>query len=537
MREAPLPLPNPTPQTRRLHISPFNPSLLPIVLAPPILQNATLISYHEIQTFPERNYGYVTLPIADAEKIIKKLNGWILKGAKMKVTEARAEKKSKRKHEEADEEDDHSDKKKARKSKSEGKSTREEGVLPGVELPKERNVKRGWTEPEEEGVKKKVNKDKNEKKVKTKSSYTNEPELLFKTTVPPNAAPVGNGSSSTKKEKRHKKGKADREVTVHEFTNTTKQPAFLRDEKASQKSNGTSEYVDGKGWVDSNGEVLEDEPQNVKTKNGTRRGRPKKSEFEDAPVPTIAVSKSKSRTKAAPVDDETSSSGSSSPSSSSSTSPHLNRLSITRSSATPPPAPLPRVTTTSPPNSPPASPPTSQPHPLETLFKRPAPPTSTPTSQSKSKPNLEVSTSFRFLDDENDDPGAMTAALMPPRTPATQMDIRNRRQRSAAPTPDTAMPGKSFWTGGNGRRSESLESGDVSDGGLPNLGEAEADEEDAVVAGLEEKADVGQKGEKREESAFRKNFYEKRGENNRSAKKRVREAKKEKRQKENKRRG
>jgi len=502
-------------QTLRLHISPFNPSLVSVVLPPPILQHATSISYHSIQTFPERNYGYVTLPMMDAEKITKKLNGSILKGSKMKVGEARPE-KPKRSLDEPEEEEGGMVKKKARKSRSKD----EEGVLLGVELPKERKVKRGWTEVEEKDKKNK--KEKKEKKAKTKSAHTNEPELLFKTKVPPNAALVADGSSKKEKVKKSKKGKVDREIVVHEFANTTKQPAFLRDSTATGKANGTTEYVDGKGWVDPTGEVVEAEPKNVKE---LRTGHSKEAEKVKVPTPAIALSKPKSPLE----DDETSSSGSSSSSSStSSTSPRLNRLSITRSSATPPP--VPRLTTSSPPISPPVYQP--QPHPLEILFKRPPPPTSTALSSSK-KPNLEVSTSFSFFD--NDDPGAMTGPLAP-RTPATQIDIRNRRQRSAAPTPDTAMPGKTFW--GN-RRSESLEAGDVSGGDLPTLGE-----EENMGAGREDlgemvKGNESEKGKEvqREESAFAKEFWEKRGERNRAVKRRVREAKKEQRQRENKRRG
>ena len=501
-------------QTRRLHISPFNPLLLPIILPPPVLRYATDISYHEIQTFPERNYGYVTLPLMDADKITKKLNGSILKGSKMKVGEARPE-KSKRKRQKAEEEEEEgkAQRKKARKSKPKEKS-KEEGVLPGVELPKERKVKRGWTEVEA-GSKSKEGKDKKGKKTKTKSSRTNEPELLFKTTLPPNAAPVTEPSSKKEKAEKHKKGRKDREVVVHEFANTTKQPTFLRDDQAAGKPNGTTEFVDGKGWVDPNGEVLEAEPKSIKK---SRKGRSKETQPVKAPTPkppAIAVSKPKPAQKEDPADDQISSSGTSSPSSSSSSdsesSPRLNRLSITRSSATPP-----RLTTTSPP---PPSPP--QPHPLETLFKRPQPPTSTPSLNRK--PNLEVSTSFSFFDDN--DPGASTAVLAP-RTPATQLDIRNRRQRSAAPTPDTAMPGKSFWSGPGGRRSESLEAGDVSDGDLPIWREGKG-----VNGGGN---DVIKEEGKKEESAFAKEFWEKRGERNRAVKRRVREAKKERRQRENK---
>lgn len=451
----------------------------------------------------------------DAEKITKKLNGSILKGSKMKVAEARPE-KSKRRLEETEEEEGNSERKKVRKSKSKD----DDGVLLGMELPKERKVKRGWTEVEDRERRDK--KAKRDKKGKIKSSYTNEPELLFKTKVPPNAAPGADGSSKKEKGKKSKKGRADREVVVHEFVNTTKQPAFLRDSTPTGKANGTTEYVDGKGWVDSTGEVVEAAPKNAKK---PRAGRSKDAEKVIEATPAIALSKP----EPAPEDDETSSSGSSSSSSpASSSSPRLDRLSITRSSATPPP--VPRLTTSSPPSLPPIH--QSQPHPLETLFKRPPPPTSTPSSSSK-KPNLEVSTSFSFFDD--DDPGVMTG-LLPPRTPATQTDIRNRRQRSAAPTPDTAMPGKSFW--GN-RRSESLEAGDLSDGGLPTLGEEETmgigreDEEEQA-----EKNGTGEgKGDPSEESAFAKEFWEKRGERNRAVKRRVREAKKEKRQMENKRRG
>lgn len=66
-----------------------------------MLQKAASVSYHTLQTFPERSYGYVTLPVADAEKITKKLNGSILRGLKMKVSEARPERK--RRLEEVDE--------------------------------------------------------------------------------------------------------------------------------------------------------------------------------------------------------------------------------------------------------------------------------------------------------------------------------------------------------------------------------------------------------------------------------------------------
>ena len=503
-----------SPQTRRLHVSPFDRALLPLILPPPILECATSISYHEIQTFPDRSYGYVTLPVMDAEIITKKLNGSILKGSRIKVAEARPEKTKRKLQDIQDEDKDRLEKKKKpRKSRSEGMGKREDGVLPGVELPRERRVKRGWTD-EENVAKGKERKEKKEgayKKAKTKSTYTNGREVLFKTTLPPNATPVTGASSKKQKGKKGKKGNKAREVVVHEFANTTKEPAFLRDSQGVERTNGTAEFVDGKGWVNSMGEILEAEPKNIEK---ARKGRSKQEEPTEALKHRVVLENKAPKSQVTAQEaDETSSSGSSSPrsasssSSNSDTSPGLNRLSITRSSATPP-----RLATTPPPPTPP------QPHPLETLFKRPQPPTSTPSSSTK-KPNLEVSTSFSFFDD--DDPGAMTG-LLAPRTPATQMDITNRRQRSAAPTPDTAMPGKSFWGGPAGRRSESLEVDDVSDGGLPDLGH-------------EGEMMKRNKSEKKEESAFAKEFWEKRGERNRAVKRRVREAKKERRQKENRR--
>ena len=318
MREDPSTHSTITPQTRRLHVSPLTPCLLPTILPPHILQHATNVSYHEIQTFPERNYGYVTLPVMDAEKITKKLNGSILKGSKMKVGEARPEKSKRKLAETVAEEDEErlqqKKKKKARKTKAEVKSKQEGGVLPGVELPKERKVKRGWTDAEAEtGLKGKDRKEKKQRKAKAKSNYTNEPELLFKTTLPPNAVPVSNGTSSKKKEKdkKHKKGKADREVVVHEFANTTKQPAFLRDSHSADRATGTAEYVDGKGWIDSTGAVIEAVPKKVQ-KSPKDRSR----EIEPAKAPTSQhPTNATSTAKSPPEDESTSSSGSSSPSS------------------------------------------------------------------------------------------------------------------------------------------------------------------------------------------------------------------------------
>lgn len=79
--------------TTRLHITPLNPDLLPIILGPSLLKSAANISFNTIPTFPENNYGYIDLPVMDAERVKKKVNGAILKGKKIKIEEARPNKR------------------------------------------------------------------------------------------------------------------------------------------------------------------------------------------------------------------------------------------------------------------------------------------------------------------------------------------------------------------------------------------------------------------------------------------------------------
>ena len=126
----------------RLHITPFTPDLLPSVLPASLQSSATDISFHTLPTFPENNYGYVSLPTMEADKIKKKLHGSILKGKKFKVETARPEKKrDKDENKPADGEPVSSSKKKSSK-----KRKAENGVLDGHELPAGRKVKRAWTD-------------------------------------------------------------------------------------------------------------------------------------------------------------------------------------------------------------------------------------------------------------------------------------------------------------------------------------------------------------------------------------------------------
>ena len=529
------------PSGKRLHISPLSPQLLPIVLPEPLLARASNISFHTIQTFPEKSYGFVELPDVDADKLRKKLNGATLKGSKMRVDEARPEKRSKRSHVELQEAEDIA----APEKTTRKKRVREEGVLPGHEL-QDRKVKRGWTDPSSEKKPGKHHKSRVHRKATAKSpSVSGGTECLFKTTLPTNASkPV---ESKDGKVKKKKGGDSTHKVVVHEFENTVKHLNFIRDESEVKKAKLTVEYVEGQGWVDEDRQVVDAGPKRRKLKSKDDKkeqiasggiseiGSRRSSRLE---TPSVQVTAPKTvKASGTIADDETSSSGTSDSDNQSDSnlardSPPLSnshayrgkrrkrelgrndytkvdidrveRLSITRSSATPPP----------PRESPPTSmPPANEVHPLEALFKRP----STAASHTPKKPNLEVSTSFSFFDSGNGE--GESQSLVAPQTPFTQQDIRQRRQRSAAPTPDTAAPGKTFggmWEG----------TSDIS-------GDEDNIDSDAISSNKDKSATPEGKEEK-PESDFSKWFWDHRGENNRAWKRRRREAAKEKRQKENK---
>ena len=524
---------------KRLHISPLDPELLAVVLPSSLREKASNISFHTIETFPEQRYGFLDIPEAEADRLRKKLNGCTLRGFKMRVSEARPEKASKGKTTEGEEL--HEEK----TAKQKKKRRKEEGVIPGYEL-QGRKVKRGWTETStgESGLTKSRS-DKKEKKPKTKTqSKTGEAECLFKTSVPPNAVPVLDTKDG--KVKKRKRGDSSRDLVVQEFTNTTKHATFLRDKGALGENKGSSEYVEGKGWLDEDGNVVEAEVKRRRSKSKPEQeqkegGKPPSRRSSRLEVPSVEVSTLRTRSSRVAVEQEpeTSSSGTSSDSDSNgdavesfaegSTPSHtptpkpieadeelnaaagardemnvdrVERLSITRSSESPPlqhPGPT-------------SAPVSKEVHPLEALFKRP----NTAASHTSKKPNLEVSTSFNPLESDHEEPSSQ--GLLMPQTPFTQQDIRQRRQRSAAPTPDTAAPGRTFgdlWEG----------TSDISDGDDEMEFEAlETAKEDPVKP---------EAGEKKPESEFRQWFYEHRGENKRKSRRRKKEAIKEKRQKDN----
>ncbi|MCJ1370845.1 hypothetical protein MMC20_002058 [Loxospora ochrophaea] len=486
----------------RLHIRPLNPELLPVLIPDSLLPAATNISYHTLQTFPENNFGYVELPRMEGEKMKKKLHGSILKGSKVRVEEARPEKRTKRSREDSGLDREEHVEKKAKKAK---RKQKEEGVSLGIELPKERKIKRGWTEPQSStkaGKVKKTSKDKKARKEKVQpASLTEKSECLFRTKLPSN---VNADKPKNGKAVKNKKGSTNRDVVVHEFSHTSKHPSFLRAPNFPN-SKTTSEYVEGKGWVDGDGRVVEAptrfkgtlaEPndqatlQNHKSSSGSSSDE---SGSRQAPRVNDIT-----KVKGPPNDpDETSSSGTSD---SESDSDHEGYTSKSEAENI-----------------------TEDVHPLEALFKRPEPPS--PGSLRK-VPALEVRTSFSFFDDNSSHANPDIPQV--PHTPFTQRDFQQRRLRSAAPTPDTAAPHRAsfgnIWEGGEEDEKTDEDHSDNKDesNAIPstNVGLA--------VGGL----DSGE----RPQSEFVKWFYEHRGENNRAWKRRRREAAKEQRQQANKRR-
>lgn len=515
--------------TTRLHITPLTPEILPSVLPASLRDAATDISFHSIPTFPENNYGYVTLPTMAADKIKKKLNGSILKGKKFKVESARPQKRQWNEEEETVAENKPGGKKKSKKRKA------EDGVVDGYELPSDRKVKRGWTESnsakKERGKSKNKSKEDKKAKTQTKSKYTEKAECLFRTSVPPNRS--SDGTADDRKAKKKKKSSQD--AVVHEFAKTVTHPSFLR--SAEERAAPTTTFEDGKGWVDAAGHVKEPSSRRIR-KDTFRPGKVARSKEMRKAARTSVLQEPNSRQKNSKEsstqvessdesEDWTSSSGSSSDESSDSenesgaSSSGVSSVSFPEDEGVKPPGPrepakvVDAAAASTSESEEEDEEETDQPssskevHPLEALFKRPAP------DAAKSQPALEANTGFSFFG--NDDIESDEPQTAPPLTPFTKKDLQARGLRSAAPTPDTALASRHMKWG--------------DDDGM------EEDDEEGLLDTPVSKSQVMAAGAANAETEFAKWFWEHRGENNRAWKKRRRDAAKEQRQRENRRKG
>lgn len=516
----------------RLHITPLDPELCKIIIPAAVQPFARNISYHTLETFPEKRYGFVELPQMDADKLKNKLNGATLKGIKVRIEKARPEERI----EPTGEVEKVEKKRKKSKDDLEGskKRKRDVDVMEGVTL-KDRKVKRGWTESVDTKIKNKRSKDKDskskdkdskdkekEKRKRIKSKYTDQEECLLKVKVPPNA--VGNLPEADAPKRRKKKGKS-REVTVHEFEKTTKFPSFLKATDTETSGNPATEFVDGKGWVDEEGNVVEEVKMKAKTAAPKRKEKAKpkaiveeesddstsssgtSSEEEDEEEESDAEEAGKELRK---VEDEDESSEEDEPSA---PREHAASLSAIKADSS-------RPMSSSSSKSlkikipPPATPSAAKVHPLEALYKRQKPEPAATETPAEPEPFSFFGGGDDEEDEEGEDSDQPSAAV--PLTPYTSQDSEYRRVRSAAPTPDTAHPSrmKNFWAPQDDEdEDEEDEMGDAADA----AGEEEAPAED-----------------EQGKSDFQSWFWENRRELNRSWMTRRKTAAKEKRHRENK---
>lgn len=458
------------------------------------------------------------MPSMDADKIKKKLNGSILKGKKFKIETARP---PKRQLEEATEQEAPKEKKKSKKQKS------EDGVLEGFELPADRKVKRGWTDPasskkDRRNPAKKKSKDDKKEKPQPKSKYSEKPECLFRTKIPPNRS-----SDKGEDDKKTKKKKKSADPIIHEFSKTVTTPSFLRD--SGDAAPQTTAFEEEKGWLDDAGNVKEEASKKTRKKDhqpgrlaGTKEKRSTK-----ASAPKTKQEDPESSNES---EDWTSSSGSSSDSDSDDESEASSSEDSAGSSVEKPAdAEKSKENRRSPSSSPESeseaeSEVSQHPeqkakadvpkevHPLEALFKRP---TSDATQEQPADDDKAGFSFFGNNDDIESEEETQPAEPQTPFTPFTKRDLQSRGLRSAAPTPDTSVADRHMsWN----------ESDDMED-----------DEEsiDTPVS----KSKAKDLSAEKDETEFAKWFWENRGDNNRAWKKRRRDAAKEQRQRENRKKG
>ncbi|EGX46668.1 hypothetical protein AOL_s00097g572 [Orbilia oligospora ATCC 24927] len=227
----------------RLHIAPLTTESAKAIVA---VQHLSTASFHTIDTFPEKSYGFVTLPRVEAEALRKKYNGTVFRGIKMSIEEARPVK-------ETSLSPNGGGAGKTREISPLTKGKREDGVLPGFELPEGRQVKRGWAKD----VSLKAGKGNNKPLAGTS-------ECLFKTVLPPVIASEIKKTDleDDKSSKKRSKARAVKnQVVVKEFKNSTKFPSFLKMSRLpTDSAERSAEFVEGVGWVNDAGEVIEVAP-------------------------------------------------------------------------------------------------------------------------------------------------------------------------------------------------------------------------------------------------------------------------------------
>lgn len=452
----------------RLHITPLDAELLKVVVPAAVLPKARNVSLHTIETFPENRYGYVELPKEDAEKIRRKFHGSTLRGSKMRVEKARPEKVR-----EPSVDEDVGKKRKKREGDDKGglkKRKRDYNTVEGVLLPEGRSVKRGWTTtPEEVRMEKKRSKSKDKDKDKdkkdkkgrvVKSKYTDKEECLMKTVLPANAPAAA--EVADKNRKRKKKGKSTREVVVHEFETTTKFPSFLRATSAAPAvarkgeswpgvSNATTGEVAAPVPVEKPVEKPAEKPAVKPVEKPVEKAVKKPAEDESSSSSEDEAddddsSSSSSEEEAADAEsmsDSDSSDDDSEPESVSVTSDGKEDVTMSSPGNTRPQSSSSgrKLSIQIPPSTP--APEATEVHPLEALYRIPK------EGEEVEEPAADGGFSFfgaaeEEEEEEEEEEGDAQPPSQAPMTPFTKQDFEQRNIRSAAPTPDTAHPSRTW---------------------------------------------------------------------------------------------
>lgn len=555
---------------QRLFVTPLKPELLKIYLGPSLVPLAKNISYHSAQNAAEVGFGYLELPMAEAAKMKKKLHGSILKGHNVRIEDALPEKRKRSAEPEVGDGDVEESAKKKTKTRR-GTKVKDKDraiVLQGEELEEGRKVKRGWTETPAEKIseKRKKSKDakaekaivdsgevaeralrKEKKKEKSKrevSKYTSEAECLFRTKLPNGGSDTvgeeAEGEGGVKKKEKKSKGKG--EVVVHEFAKTRKTPSFLKGAPAVSAEHATREYVDGKGWVDAEGNVLEAEStaQKEKRERKERRRAEKaaKAELEAQQAAAESEKKQKKRKAKAEVAKEPTPSASEASSPEPSSPEPSEDEDESSASEAESESPASEDETASKPSAEDANIEAPKPiHPLEALYKRPL---LSPLDTTPKPAKTGGSFSFFAAENENDsdieqDRDEPTRSQTEPQTAFNEADLEWRGSRSAAPTPDTAAIGKRFTFSMRDEEEDDEDDVDIPVHNGVQSGLGISGEEAFKARSNKVHGDGGEKEQAKEESEFAKWFFEKRGENNKKWKERRREAMKMKRKRENRR--
>ncbi|KAI9681808.1 MAG: hypothetical protein M1829_000553 [Trizodia sp. TS-e1964] len=224
--------------TIRLHISPFTPELLNSLLPPSILPLAQDLSYHTLETFPEKSYGYVTLPTAQGKKLRGRLNGLIIKGTKVRIESARPQRSLA-----ISRTDEPTGRKLAlRLQQAPIRRPNKRNCVPGIELPSGRRVQRGWAKPASTAKKSLLLGD-----TVSRARASSKPDCLFRMKLPSPSLSSGRLPHL-------------REIVVRENSQVRKWPSFLRDDANPPKGSRVLQFIDQQGWFNEAGDLVEAHP-------------------------------------------------------------------------------------------------------------------------------------------------------------------------------------------------------------------------------------------------------------------------------------